>query len=235
MYSTKILADFELFDSIVTSNFNILTCLIIIVTSGLIGLAIASTYLFIKRRNGYSPDFPISLIILPMVSSIIIYFVSDNIAGGLTLGGIFALTRFRSEQKDTEDLSYIFSTMGIGLACGFGYILPAIIVGVILIVVMIILHVTKFATPNKKCMKLKIIVPEDLNYDNLFDDILNNHCKSWTLSRVRTADFGTMFELVFNINVKNDFKQKEFIDELRTRNANLNITLSLVQLNKEDK
>ena len=90
---------------------------------------------------------------------------------------------------------------------------------------MILLNVTKFAQPNKKSMRLKIIIPEDLNYDKLFDEILNKYCTSWSLNKVRTAEFGTMFELVYSIYVKKDIDQKAFLDELRTKNGNLDITL----------
>ena len=160
-FNNLFLVEKSIFDSLLTNSFDIKVFLIILVTTGLLGLLMSICYLFIKRKSGYQPDFPISLIILPMVSSTIIYFVSDNIASGLTLGGIFALTRFRSEQKDTEDLSYIFSTMGIGLICGFGYVTVGIIFALVIITVMILLNVTKFAQPNKKSMRLKIIIPEE--------------------------------------------------------------------------
>ena len=224
-FNNLFLVEKSIFDSLLTNSFDIKVFLIILVTTGLLGLLMSICYLFIKRKSGYQPNFPISLIILPMVSSTIIYFVSDNIASGLTLGGIFALTRFRSEQKDTEDLSYIFSTMGIGLICGFGYVTVGIIFALVIITVMILLNVTKFAQPNKKSMRLKIIIPEDLNYDKLFDEILNKYCTSWSLNKVRTAEFGTMFELVYTIYVKKDIDQKAFLDELRTKNGNLDITL----------
>ena len=213
------------FDSILETNFTIETCFIILAISLALGLLTALVYRFIKRKVGYSNEFPVTLLILPVIVALVVFFVRDNVAGGLSLAGIFALTRFRSEQKDTEDLSYIFMSVGVGLACGLGYVLAAAAICVILLAVLLVIHLTKFNMPNTKCMTLKIIVPEDINYEGLFDDILNKYCSSYHLKRVKTSDFGTMFELTYFIQVNNSTNNKEMIDEIRTRNGNMNITL----------
>ena len=69
-------------------------------------------------------------------------------------------------------------------------------------------------------------VPENLNYEGIFDEILNKYTISWNLSRVRTRDFGALFELRYKLNVKPECDTKKFIDELRCRNGNLNISLT---------
>ena len=96
------------FDSIVESSFKFKTCILIFGLSLIVGILFALTYCLKKRKEGYTKDFPITLLLLPMVVSVIIYFVRDNIAGGISLAGIFALTRFRSEQRNTEDITYLF-------------------------------------------------------------------------------------------------------------------------------
>lgn len=82
-------------------------------------------------------------------------------------------------------------------------------------------------------MTLKISIPEDLNYLGLFDSVLDKYCTSWNLQRVKTTEFGSLFDLVFNVEVSNLADQKKFLDELRTLNGNLNITLVLNR--KDDK
>jgi hypothetical protein len=206
-------------------EFSIQICLKILAVALILGLITALIYRFTKRKVGYSSEFPVTLLILPVIVALVVYFVQDNVAGGLSLAGIFALTRFRSEQKDTEDLSYIFMSVGVGLACGLGYILPAAIICASLLIVLFVIYLTKFGQPSAKCMTLKIIVPEDLNYEGVFDDILDKYCESYHLKTVKTSDFGTMFELKYYINVKNTKSNKQLIDELRTRNGNMNITL----------
>jgi len=108
-----------------------------------------------------------------------------------------------------------------------GYIGYAVIITIILSVVLIILDITKFALPKSKNMQLKIVVPEDLNYEELFDDVLNKYTTSWNIERVKTKDFGALFELTYRIQMNFGAEQKKFIDELRCRNGNLNINLIL--------
>lgn len=223
------------FDSIVDtdSSFVISTCLILLAVSLVLGFLTSITYRFIKRKIGYSSDFPITLIILPVIVSLVIYFVRDNVAGGLSLAGIFTITKFRSEQKDTEDLAYIFLSVAIGLSCGLGYILAAITICLILLIVLLLLHVTKYGKPSQKNMTLKIIVPEDLNFDGLFDDILAKACNEYHLIKTKTSDFGTMFELVYHITLLDGVNQKEFIDEIRIKNGNMNVSLIVRSYNNK--
>ncbi len=217
-----------MFDSILPdSGIDFLSIIIIIFTSIVLGLILALTYIFTHRKESYSPSFTTTLILLPTVVSIIIVLVSNNIARAFSLAGIFALTRFRSEQQDTKDIAYVFTTIAIGLSTGLGYIAYGVLITLILCLLLIILDVSKFSMLGNKSKTLKIIIPEDLNFDNLFDDIFEKYCRSYQLNKSRTTDFGTLFELTYTIVFKKNISEKAFIDEIRTRNSNLNVILTL--------
>ena len=209
------------------SGIDFLSIIIIIFTSIVLGLILALTYIFTHRKESYSPSFTTTLILLPTVVSIIIVLVSNNIARAFSLAGIFALTRFRSEQQDTKDIAYVFTTIAIGLSTGLGYIAYGVLITLILCLLLIILDVSKFSMLGNKSKTLKIIIPEDLNFDNLFDDIFEKYCRSYQLNKSRTTDFGTLFELTYTIVFKKNISEKAFIDEIRTRNSNLNVILTL--------
>lgn len=215
------------FDSILESTFKFKTCILILGLSLIVGVLFALTYCLKKKKEGYTKDFPITLLLLPMVVSVIIYFVRDNIAGGISLAGIFALTRFRSEQRNTEDITYLFLSVALGLVIGLGYVLAAAILTVLFLLIIVLLSLFHFGEGSKKEMTLKILVPEDLNYDEVFDEVLARFCDTYYLKRVKTCDFGTMFELTYHVRMKNMKEQKALMDELRTRNGNLNITLTV--------
>lgn len=224
-------------ESIITSttgeSFTLANSLIIIGSSIILGLIISLAYLKTHKKDGYTPNFIISLIMLPTIISIIILLVGNNVARAFSLAGAFSIIRFRSAPGDTKDISYIFFTLAVGLACGMGFVGYAVIFTIILCAVMIILDVTKFAMPKSKAMALRIIVPEDLNFEGLFDNILNQYTTSWNITRIRTRDFGALYELSYSIHFKNNANQKKFIDALRVRNGNLNI--SLTSSTSEDK
>lgn len=213
------------FDSILPSGFTLPSCLIILGVAFALGFLTSLTYRFIKKKEGYSREFLTALVLLPMIVAMIIYFVRDNVAGGLSLAGIFALTRFRSEQKNTEDIVYLFLSVVLGLTTGLGYVLAACIVAVILYAVLFILYFSHYTEVNQKDMTLKILVPEDLNYEEIFVDVLETYCTSYYLKRVKTSDFGTLFEVTYYIRIKDIHQQKAMMDALRERNGNMNITL----------
>lgn len=203
--------------------------LVIIVASIILGLVISLVYIKTHKKEGYAPSFTITLIMLPIIISIIILLVGNNVARAFSLAGAFSIIRFRSTPGDPKDISYVFFTLAVGLACGMGYVGYATIFTIILCGLMIILDMIKFATPQSRSMQLKIIVPENLNYEELFDDILNQYTDSWKMERVRTREFGALFELSYRVNMKEYGSKKQFIDELRCKNGNLNISLGLCE------
>ena len=91
---------------------------------------------------------------------------------------------------------------------------------------MLILGKTKIYEESSRQKYLKITIPEDLDYTDVFDDILGKFTNSYKLEQVKTTNLGSMFELKYNINVKSGINEKQFIDELRVRNGNLKIALT---------
>lgn len=216
----------SLMTSINTGTFTLSNILIVIGTSIVLGLAICLTYIKTHKKEGYVPSFTITLIMLPVIISIIILLVGNNVARAFSLAGAFSIIRFRSAPGDPKDISYIFFTLAVGLASGMGFIGYAVLFTIILCLVMIIIDVTKFASPKSKSLELKITVPENLNYEGVFEDILEKYTVNWNLARVRTRDFGSLFELSYRVSMKPEENTKKFIDELRCRNGNLNIILT---------
>ena len=208
-------------------SFTLINTLTIIISSIMLGLVISLVYIKTNKKNGYSSNFPITLIMLPVIIAIIILLVGNNIATAFSLAGAFSIIRFRSAPGDPRDIAYVFFTLAVGLTCGMGYIGYAIIFTIILCGLMVILDLTQFGMSKNKTIQLKITVPEDLNYEDAFEEILNNYTDSWRIENIRTRDFGALFELTYRISLKQDANQKKFLDDLRCRNGNLNISLTL--------
>ena len=208
-------------------SFTLVNALLVIISSIILGLIISLVYMRTNKKIGYSTGFSIALIMLPAIISIIILLVGNNVARAFSLVGTFSIISFRSEPKNPKDIAYVFFTLAVGLTCGMGYITYGFMFTIILCSVMLLLDITKFAMPKNKTMKLKITIPEDLNYEGVFEDILSKYTNSWSIDVVKTRDFGALFELYYTIHMKPESDQKKFIDELRCRNGNLNITLNL--------
>ncbi|WP_454055320.1 DUF4956 domain-containing protein [Clostridium sp. Marseille-Q7071] len=215
-----------LISSTTGESFTLINTLIIIASSIILGLAISITYMKTNKKSGYNSGFTTTLIMLPVIISIIILLVGNNVARAFSLAGAFSIIRFRSAPGDPKDISYVFFTLAVGLTCGMGYIGYGVIFTTILCALMIILSVTNFVAPKGSAMQLKITVPEDLNYERVFEEVLDKYTTSYDIQKVKTRDFGALFELNYMIYLKPNVNQKKFLDELRCRNGNLNITLT---------
>lgn len=206
---------------------NLGTALAVIFSSLLLGLLVSVVYIKNQREQGYSGTFAVTLIMLPAIIALIIMLVGNNVARAFSLAGAFSLIRFRSAPGDPKDIAYIFFTLAVGLACGMGYIGYGALFAVILCSVISVLNLLKFAGNQPVPMRLKVLVPENLNYQGLFDDIFAEYTTDQRLLRVKTTDFGSLFEMIYDIKLKDGVDQKQFIDRLRTRNGNLSIALNI--------
>ncbi len=192
--------------------------------SALLGFLISLLYMKTHRKDGYSQSYVFTMIMLPTIVSLILLLINTP-AGALSLAGTFTLVRFRSVAGDPKDIAYIFFAMATGVACGIGYIGFAVVFFVVLGAILFVLSEKNFGGSTSTHMTLKITIPENLDYQGVFDVVLNKYTNFHKLRRVKTTNFGTLFELIYSVDVPDNVDQKRFIDELRTLNGNMNINL----------
>lgn len=203
--------------------------MIVVFVSLLLGLFISLTYIVTHRKEGYVRSYPITLVMLPVIIAIIILLIGNNVARAFSLAGAFTIIRFRSAPGDPKDIAYVFFALAAGLSCGIGYIGYGILFTLILCLVMVVLQTINYGQPGMTVMNLKITVPEELNFKGAFDDILNKYTRKWYLRRIRTTDFGELFEISYRVDFKKEADQKEFVDAIRCRNGNLTVALTLIE------
>lgn len=195
--------------------------------SFVIGLIIGCVYKFTHTGFGYSQSFVVTLIMMCTVISLVILVVGSNIAGAFSFAGALAVIRFRMSLREPKDIAYVLFATAAGLAVGAGAYIVALIGVVLLSIFIIIMAKLNLFAPAHTTKKLKIVIPEDLNYEGVFEPVLTKYCNRYELLKVMNIDLGTLFELVFDVKVKTDINEKEFMDELRTLNGNLKISLTL--------
>jgi len=203
------------------------SALLTIVISLLMGGLISITYMKTGNKGSYSQNFALTLVLLPGVVGIIILLIGSNIASAFSLAGAFSIIRFRSAPGDPKDIAYVLFAMAAGLACGVGFYGYSVLFTALLCLTMLILFLVNFGARKNTSKLLKITIPEDLDYEGAFDDLLKKYTTDYELRKVKTTDLGSLFELIYTVTMENSISQKEFIDALRCRNGNLNITLSL--------
>jgi hypothetical protein len=192
-----------------------------------LGLLVSLVYMKTHKQGTPSQSFAVTLVLLPAIITVIIVLVGSNVARAFSLAGAFSIIRFRSAPGDPKDITYVLFSMAVGLAAGMGFLLYAVLVGVALCAVVLLLEALKFGKTGGTEKILKITIPENLDYQNAFDGVMEKYTLSNTLRRVRTADLGSLYELNYSVVTRDGLSEKDFIDELRCRNGNLNITLVL--------
>lgn len=195
-----------------------------------LGMVISLIYIFSDRTKRVSANFALTLVILPAIVAVVMMLIGSNVARAISLGGVFTLVRFRSVPGDSKDIVSIFYAMTVGLATGLGYPVFAAVVTLIIGVVYFVLVISGYGRSRELRKVLKIIVPENLNFNGAFDDLFAEFTKYNYLVKVRTTNLGSLYELTYNIAFKNGVDQKKFLDELRCRNGNLNITISDMEM-----
>lgn len=186
------------------------------------GLIIAGAYMI---KNRCSRSFLITLILLPSIVELVIILVNGNIGAGVAVAGAFSLVRFRSAPGRGQEITGIFLAMAAGLATGMGYVGVAILFSLLISGINLLLNLTDLNSNAKGMKTLKITVPENLDYEGKFDDIFKRYLKSYTYEEVRTTNMGSLYRITLSVLLKDNVSTKDFIDDLRTGNGNLDISL----------
>ena len=184
-----------------------------------VGTALVAGY-----RSRSTQSLAVTLAILPAVVQAVIMLVNGSIGAGIAVAGAFSLVRFRSAPGTAREIAAIFLAMAIGLATGMGYVGLAALLFLILAGAMLALTALRFGQKEDAGRILKITIPEDLDDDGLFDDLFERYTTAHTLEKVKTTNMGTLYELRYRITLRQEPVPKVFLDELRCRNGNLNIT-----------
>ena len=212
-----------MFTSIIdtTGNMTIEAAFICTAVSLILGVLIAVIYM--AQGSRYSKNYVITLALLPALVQVVIMLVNGNLGTGVAIMGAFSLVRFRSLPGSAKEICGIFFSMVIGLATGMGYLTYAAVITVIIGLALLLLSKTHFGEMKTVGKTLKITIPESLDYTDVFDDVMEQYTKSCSLEKVKTTNMGSMYELQDSIELQDVAKEKQFIDELRTRNGNLTI------------
>lgn len=220
----------SLFDLLPNLDKIVVSMIIIAIT-----LVISLLYSFlISLKMRGTKSFFLTSSLMPLVVAAVISMVSiflDQTTSGAvriaTIAVALGLIRFRSVNAKAEELLVLFLGVAVGLISGLGYVVFAAIFAVVVAGLYILLTSVNIFNRNRfgNEKMLKITIPENLEYNEVFDDIFAHYLKQNELVEVKTTAMGSLFRLSYRIEFKDIKQQKEFIDELRIKNGNLEISI----------
>lgn len=204
--------------------------LICIGVSLVIGVLLAAVYTY---RSRYTKSFVMTLAVLPAIVCVVIMMVNGNVGAGVAVAGAFSLVRFRSVPGSAKEIAMIFLAMSTGMVAGMGYLGYAGLFALVMSAILFLYQKLNFGTKKdaERDKTLRITIPEDLDYTNVFDELLKEYTENAEVITVKTTNMGSLFKLTYHITLKDLTKEKEFIDALRCRNGNLEISISRQEVN----
>ena len=201
-----------MFNSVIPNAMTLSAFLMCIFAALVLGVLTALVFSF---RNKHSGSLILALAVLPPIVTLVIMMVNGNIGAGLAVAGTFSLVRFRSAPGTAREICGLFMSTAIGITCGMGYIGIAAVFFLVMAVFLVLLSLFRFGETAASSRQLKITIPENLDYDGLFDDIFEKYTSRHELVRVKTTNMGTLYELTYTINLKTPEVSKQFIDDIR--------------------
>ena len=214
-----------LFDTEFTAVISLTDFLFCLGAALVIGVIMALSYMF---RSRYSKSFVITLATLPAVVCVVIMMVNGNVGTGVAVAGAFSLVRFRSVPGSAKEIVMLFLAMGAGLIAGMGYIAFAFLFTIVMCLMFILYNALDIGGKKnaEKHKILQITIPEDLDYTGVFDELFKEYTTRYEIVKVKTTNMGSMFRLTYDVSLKDPAKEHEFIDRIRERNGNLEISVS---------
>ena len=200
------------------------------VASLVLGAACALIYMF---RHKYSRNFVVTLALLPLVVQTVITLVNGNLGAGIAVMGVFNLVRFRSIPGSAKDIGSVFFAMAIGLATGMGYLSLAVLFTAIMGIANVAYVLSPFGRMQTVERELHLTVPEDLEFEGVFEPVLERYTDSFELTEVKTSNMGSLYNLTYLMKLRTDASVKELMDELRCYNGNLKVALVPAQMTRD--
>ena len=191
-------------------------------------LGFAGSLYYTKKNLTATRSFAFTLALLPLITATIIMVVNGNLGAGIAVAGSFSLIRFRSVQGSGQEILAIFLAAAVGLCLGAGYVAVACLLMVLCLAFHAVLSACKFGQAADNQREVRISIPESMDYDGLFEDLLDAHFAVHELIRVRTVEMGTAYQLIYRGVLRDPGAGKRFLDAVRERNGNLPVSLARI-------
>jgi len=220
---------FESLFDISSTSITVSDTITMLVYGLLSGIIISTTYMKTYPERNYSQNFALTMVLLPLVISLIIMLIGSDIAAAFSLAGAFSIIRFRSAPGEPKDIAYILFAMSSGLAAGVGAGIYTLLFALFLCTIMIFLHKVNYAKPQSQKSLLKITIPEDLPYQEEFQEVFEAYQIQYKLTQIKNTSLGSLYQLFYEIELQPNVNLQNLMNDLRIKNSNLNITLSLIE------
>lgn len=185
----------------VEMGFTIGEFLIALTSSAILSIGVSLIYRATHSGLSYSRSFVFSIVIMSVTVSFIMLIIGSNLARAFSLVGALSIVRYRNAVKDTQDISYIFLAIAVGMACGTKLYVMALVFTIFSGVLMILLDRFSFGSEGRINRLMNFRFPRNAGYaKNIDADILRLTSNNATL--LSSEITGDIEEVIYEVDVK---------------------------------
>lgn len=196
--SLKELLQRSLLEGYATHELNISTMFTCIGLTALIALYIYFVYRMMNKNSFYNRSFSLSLVELAVITSAIILTIQSNIVVSLGMVGALSIVRFRTAIKDPMDLVFLFWSISVGIICGAGFALIAIIASIVLTILLVVISLARTGRNSQV-----LVINADEYAEDAILAAVKAHCSTWKV-RARNVSPG---DVSLAVEVRTDAPQ----------------------------
>lgn len=147
----------------------IVICMLITV---LIAAYIFLIYRIINRNAFYNRNFNLSLIALAVITAAVILTIQSNIVISLGMVGALSIVRFRTAVKDPMDLVFLFWSISVGIICGAGFAIVAVVASTVITVIILLFE----RMPASQTAVILLVNASDYKTEGKIMEIVGKYC-----------------------------------------------------------
>ena len=183
--------------------------------SFLSGNVIAWTYMATHRGLSYSRSFVNSLVVIPMIVTVVMMVLNNNLVTAFGLMAVFAVVRFRNILRDTLDTSYVLCVLAVGMACGTQRFSLAVIATATLALAMFYLWFTGFGSRQRYDVIVNLHWARPMSEALALNQVLRRHSRSMQMANQRNAEGMAGSDLSYRLLLRDPARADELVNELR--------------------
>jgi uncharacterized membrane protein YhiD involved in acid resistance len=172
--------------------------------------------LYKKTHTGvsYSQSFVHVIVITTVLMTLVVMIIGGSLTRAFALVGALSIVRYRTVLKETKDLSFIFSALVFGMACGTGNYLINFFGLFTIVCLVYVLFKFNFAAYVDNDFILNFRINNNQATSSKYMELFKNSCENYQLINMEPSDNNKTIRQTFSISLKKNVMSNAFISDL---------------------
>jgi hypothetical protein len=207
--------DWFLRGDIASAPLNLPALLLGLLLAFLSGQVIAWVYMMTHSGLSYSRSFVSSLVVMPILVSLVMQVLNNNLVTAFGLMAVFAIVRFRNILRDTLDTTYVLSVIVLGMATGTQKFTTAVVGCLLVVGVLLLLWYTAFGSRHRFDLIVNLHWARPFGEMPALARLLDRHSLKAHCASQRSNEGYEGIDLSYRILLRDTNRVEDLLKELR--------------------